>query len=135
MKRRIRTAIAFLVVVAAMLAAFVVVDAQPAVAEYLLECHTPYVYSNVTVYAVHTDLIDCHTVFGHTDYLVDHDQHLPGFSCGTTHDHSKVSVHCTNLEHRDRRFVSKWITHPLTICPAAASTPASSIFTRTRAEE
>jgi hypothetical protein len=139
MKRRRRAAVAHPVVAAAMLAAFVVVGAQPAVAQLPVVCHgAPYVYSTVTVYKAHTDSIECHTVYKHTDHLVDRANQglspsLSGFSCGTEHEHSRVHVHCTNLEHSHHRFAVSWIAHPPTICPAAASTPASSIFTRTRA--
>jgi len=139
MGRLYRSAVALVVVVAAMLAAFVVVGAQPAVAQLPVVCHgAPYVYSNVTVYKVHTDSIDCHTVYGHTDHLVDRANQglspsLSGFACSIAPERSRLHVDCTNLEHAHHRFAVSWIAHPPTICPAAASTPASSISTRTRA--
>jgi hypothetical protein len=123
-----------------MLAAFVVVGAEPAVAQLPVECHgAPYVYKNVTVYKVHTDNIDCHTAYGHIDVLVDrhnagYGAYLAGFGC-TTHvgvPSTRLHVHCTNTEHSHHQFDARWLTHPPTICPAAASTPASSVFTRIR---
>ena len=140
MKRRRHMALAFSVVVAAILPTFVVVGAQPAVAQLPSVCHgAPYVYNNVTVYKVHTAHIDCHTAYRHTDVLVDQHNdglstHLTGFSCSyhqgvpTTKNHA----HCTNLEHNEHQFEVSWLTHPPPVCPAAASTAASSVFTRTR---
>src|SRR4051794_32589527 len=89
MGRLDRSVVAILVVVAATLAAFVVVGAGSAVAQLPVVCHgAPYVYSNVTVYKVHTDSMECHTVYGHADHLVDLvnqglSPSLSGFSCST----------------------------------------------------
>ena len=140
MKRRRQTALAYSVVVAAILATFAVVGAQPAGAQLPTVCHgAPYVYNNVTVYEVHTAHIDCHTAYGHTDVLVDrHEQglatHLTGFSCAYHHGtpSTRNHAHCTNLEHTENQFEVSWLSHPPTVCPTAASTPTSSIFTRTR---
>jgi hypothetical protein len=139
MGRLCRSAVALVVVVTAMLAAFVVVGAQPAVAQLPVVCHgAPYVYANVTVYKAHADHIECHTVYGHTDRLVDlanqgRSLGLSGFACSEQPEFSRVHVACRNLEHYHHQFAVSWITHPPTICPAAASTPASSTSTRTRA--
>jgi hypothetical protein len=140
MKRRSHMALACSAVVAAMLATFAVVGAQPAAAQLPTVCHgAPYVYNNVTVYNVHTAHIDCHSAYGHTDVLVDqHNQglspHLTGFSCAYQQGTPSTRSHaqCTNLEHRDNQFEVSWLSHPPAVCPAVASTPATSIFTRTR---
>jgi len=129
-----------LVVVAAMLAAFVVVGAEPAMAQLPIDCHAVYVYKNVTVYKVHTSgYISCHDVFGLTDVLVDQQSrsaHLQGWGCAypQTVETSKYHFHCSNNAHPHQEFAVSWLNHPPTACPAAASTPpASSVFTRTGA--